>query len=177
MIRAAKLDASLYEEVEADEGATTQAIIVVILSSVCSGIGTAIGSALAGHGTGAIGIGLFGGLVSALIGWFIWSFITYFVGTNVFGGMASFVELLRTIGFSNAPGVLLLFSFVPILGGLISAAVWIWSLVAMVVAVRQALDFSTGKAILTCIVGWVVTIVLLIVLGILLAIPLFILGA
>ena len=176
MIRAAKLDASLYEEVEADVGATTQAIIVVILSSICSGIGAAIGIALTGDSLSGIAVGLFGGLLSTFVGWFLWSFITYFVGTNVFGGTASFGELLRTIGFSDSPGVLLFFSFIPILGGLISTAVWIWKLVAMVTAVRQALDFSIGKAILTCIVGWVVQLVLLIIIGILLAIPFILLG-
>ena len=172
MIRAARLDVSLYEEVEADDTATTQAFIVVMLSSICSGIGTALGKALTGHGVGDISVGLFGGLFSALIVWLVWSSITYFVGTKVFGGTASSGELLRTIGFSDSPGVLLIFSFVPILGGLISFAVWVWGLVAMVVAVRQALDFTTGKAILTCIVGWIVNLVLLVIIGLFVAIPL-----
>lgn len=177
MRRAAMLDPSLYEEVEADETATTQALIVVLISSICSGLGTAIGQAIAQKGAGAIGTGLFGGLFSALIVWFAWSFITYFIGTKVFGGSASFGELLRTLGFSNSPGVLLILSFIPILGGLISFAVWFWGLVAMVVAVRQALDFDTGKAILTCIVGWIVALVLLVVIGFFVAIPFILLGA
>jgi hypothetical protein len=171
MIRAARLDISLYEEVERDDRATTQALIVVILSSICSGIGTALSNALARNELGGIGIGLFGGLFSALIVWLAWSFITYFVGVKVFGGTASYGELLRTIGLADAPGVLLVFSFVPILGGMVSFAVWVWGLMAMVVAVKQALDFSTGKAVLTCIVGWITALVLLVIIGILLAIP------
>jgi hypothetical protein len=171
MIRAARLDVSLYEEVEADEGATTQALIVVMLSSICAGIGTAIWEAMMGHGPGSILIGLVGGVVSALIFWFIWSFVTYFIGTKVFDGRASFGELLRTIGFSNSPGVLLFFSFIPILGGLLSFAVWIWQLMSMVVAIRQALDFTTGKAILTCIVGLIVAMILLVIIGFFIAIP------
>jgi hypothetical protein len=103
------------------------------------------------------------GSLLALLGWGIWSFITYFIGTRVFGGTATYEELLRCIGFSDAPGVLSILSFIPVLGGLILLVTWIWSLVAMVVAVRQALDFSTGKAILTCIIGWVVRIVVIIV--------------
>jgi hypothetical protein len=177
MIRAARLDASLYEEVEADEEATLQAVMVVILTSICSGIGTAIGQALIGSGFGMMSIGFFGGLFSALIGWVIWSFITYFVGTKVFGGTASFGELLRTIGFSNSPNVLLILSFIPILGGFISFGVWFWVLAAMIVAVRQALDVSTGNAILTCIVGFIATIIFIVALGIVLAIPFFILGS
>lgn len=176
MIRAARLDISLYEEVERDDRATTQALIVVILSSISSGIGTALRNALAGNELGGIGIGLFGGLFSALIVWLAWSFITYFVGTKVFGGTASYGELLRTIGFADAPGVLLVFSFIPILGGIVSFTVWVWGLMAMVVAVKQALDFSTGKAVLTCIVGWITALVLLVIIGILLAIPLIFLG-
>jgi len=171
MIRAARLDVTLYEEVEADEGATTQAFIVVMLSSICAGIGTGIREALLGQGPGRIGIGLVGGLVSAALFWFIWSFITYFVGTKVFGGTASFGELLRTIGFSNSPGVLMILSFIPILGGLVSFGVSIWQLVSMVVAVRQALDFSNGKAVLTCIVGWIASTILLVIIGIIIAIP------
>ena len=123
-----------------------------------------------------IGTGLFSGLFLALIVWYIWSFITYLVGTKIFGGTASAGELLRTIGFADAPGVLLIFSFIPFLGGLISFAVSIWGLVAMVVAVRHALDFSTGKAILTCVAGWIVSIVLLVIIGILLAIPFILIG-
>ena len=176
MMRAAKLDASLYEEVEADETATTQALIVVLLSSICSGIGSAIGGALSGQGLGGIGLGLIGGLFSALIAWLIWSFITYLIGTKVFGGTASFNELLRTLGFSNSPGVLLILSFIPILGGLLSFGVWIWGLAAMVTAVRQALDFTTGKAVLTCIVGWIVAIVFLVIIGMVLALPFLLFG-
>jgi len=165
------LDVTLYEEVEADETATTQAILVVILSSVCSGIGTAISQALSGHGLGGMGLGLIGGLFSSLIAWLIWSFITYIIGTKVLGGVASFNELLRTIGFSNSPGILSILSFIPILGGLISFTVWIWRLAAMVIAVRQALDFTTGKAILTCVIGWIVAILFLVIIGMVLALP------
>ncbi len=172
MVRAAGLDASLYEEVEADDAATTQALIVVVLSSICSGIGTAVHRSLMGHGPIGVGVGLFGGLLSAIIVWFVWSFITYFVGTKVFAGSASYGELLRTIGFANSPGVLLILSFIPVLGGLISFAVWVWNLVAMVVAVRQALDFDTGKAIFTCIVGWIVALMLLVIIGVIIAVPL-----
>jgi hypothetical protein len=176
MIRAAQLDATLYEEVEVDEQATTQALIVVLLASFCSGIGTAISRAITGSGSLAIGTGLFGGLVTSFITWLMWSFITYFVGTRIFGGTASFGELLRTIGFSDSPGVLLIFSFIPILGGLLSFGVWVWGLIAMVVAVRHALDFSTGNAILTCVVGWIASVILLVVIGILFAIPFLLLG-
>lgn len=176
MIRAARLDPTLYEEVERDETATTQALLVVVISSLSSGIGSALSQALAGQDAAGIGFGLVVGLFSALIVWFIWAFITNLVGTTFLGGTAVFGELLRTLGFSNAPGALLILSFIPVLGGILSFIVWIWGLAAMVVAVRQALDFSTGRAILTCIVGWIVAIVLLTIIGVVLAIPLVLLG-
>jgi len=165
------LDASLYEEVEADQTATTQALYVVLLASVSHGIGTAISQGLRGPGAAGVGIGFFGGLVSALLLWLVWSFITYFVGTRAFGGRATYGELLRTIGFANAPNLLGIFTFIPILGGLLSFALWVWALVAMIMAVRQALDFSTGKAILTCVVGFIGAVVLFAIVAIILAVP------
>ena len=162
MIRAAKLDASLYEEVEKDATATNQALLVVVIASVCSGIGSAIGGQMAG-GMGGPVVGLVVGVVTALVGWFVWSFITYFIGTRLFKGPkteATYGQLLRCIGFSDSPLVLSILSFIPILGGIISFVASIWALVAMIVAVRQALDFSTGRAIATCIVGFIVLVVL-----------------
>jgi hypothetical protein len=161
MIRAARLDVSLYEEVEKDVTAMNQAVLVVVIASICAGIGMAI-EKMAG-GLGGIVFGLVLGVITALIGWFIWSFITYFIGTRVFKGpetKSTYGELLRCIGFSSSPGVIRILSFIPILGGVIAFVAMIWSLVAMVIAVRQALDFSTGRAIATCIVGFVVLVVI-----------------
>jgi hypothetical protein len=79
--------------------------------------------------------------------------------TKVFKGpetSATWGELLRTIGFSNSPGIFRFFSFVPFVGGLISFAASVWALIAGVIAVRQALDFTTGRAIATCVVGWLI---------------------
>lgn len=162
MIRAARLDVSLYEEVEKDVKATNQAILVVVISSICAGIGLAIGGQMAG-GLGGLVPGLVIGAITALVGWFVWSFITYFIGTKLFKGPkteATYGELLRCIGFSSSPGVLRILFFIPILGAIIVFIASIWSLVAMVIAVRQALDFSTGRAIATCIVGFIVMVVI-----------------
>ena len=162
MIRAAKLDVSLYEEVEKDTTATKQALLVVVIASICSGIGTAIG----GQMSTGVGGGIFGlvvGIISALVGWLIWSFITYFIGTRLFKGPkteATYSQLLRCIGFSDSPRVLAILGFIPVIGGIIAIAAMIWSLIAMVIAVRQALDFTTGRAVATCIVGFIVLIII-----------------
>lgn len=158
MTRAAKLDVNLYEEVEADTTANRQALLAVVLVSVASGIGTGI-AGLATKGGLWFVWGLLIGLVGSIIGWLAWSFLAYILGTRVFKGpetSATWGELLRTIGFSNSPGIFRFFSFVPFIGGLISFAASVWALIAGVIAVRQALDFTTGRAIATCIVGWLI---------------------
>jgi len=153
MIRAAKLDVNLYEEVEADKGAMGQAMQVVILSSVAAGIGTI-------STTGIKGLVL--GTIVALVGWFIWAFLTYFIGTRLLPEpqtKADYGELLRTIGFSSSPGVLRVLGIIPMLGNILNFIVGIWMLVAMVIAVRQALDYkSTWRAVGVCLIGWIVQI-------------------
>jgi hypothetical protein len=164
MIRAARLDSDLYEEVEADRDATSQAAIVVVIAAVCAGIGAGIRAGMSGNG-GVIG-SVIGAVVFALLSWVIWSYVTYFIGTRLFGGTATPGELLRTIGFANSPGVFYILGFIPGLGGLIRLVVYVWLLVAGVIAVRQALDFDTGKAIMTTVIGWLVPLILLFILGI-----------
>jgi hypothetical protein len=153
MVRAAKLDVNLYEEVEADKSAMGQALGVVILSSVAAGIGT----------IGTIGLkGLVLGTIAALLGWFIWAFLTYFIGTKLLPEpqtKSDYGELLRTIGFSSSPGVLRVLGIIPLLGGILNLLTGIWMLVAMVIAVRQALDYkSTWRAAGVCLIGWIVQI-------------------
>ncbi|MFQ6059464.1 MAG: YIP1 family protein [Anaerolineae bacterium] len=166
MIRAARLNIDVYEEVERDEAATTEALIVVVLVSLLAGVGSGLATLLsrqAGFG-GAVGSLIFG-VIAALIGWVIWAFLTYFIGTRLFGGTATWGELLRTLGYAYTPGVLGVFSFIPCLGALLAFVGAIWQLVATIVAVRQALDFDTTKAVLTCIIGWVILIIIFATLG------------
>lgn len=163
MVRAATLDADLYEEVEADRGATRQALLVVLVYSVCAGIGSGLASIPAITAVQFF-VSLLLGMVSALVFWAIWSFITFLIGTKVFKGpqtSATYTELLRTVGFSASPGVLLILVFIPFIGWLFSFGALIWMLVAMVVAVRQALDFSTWRALGTCAVGAVLYLLLM----------------
>ena len=147
---AAMLDVATYEEVEHDNDATGQAAVVVIIVAIC----TALGAIWRG------GPSIIAGPISAILGWLMWSAVTYLIGDKLLGGTATWGELLRTIGFAQAPGVLMIFGIIPILGGLVRAVVAIWLLFTGVVAIRQALDFSTGKAILTALLGWIVMVAL-----------------
>lgn len=147
---AAMLDVPTYEEVEADHSATGQAAGVVVLSAIALGIGAAA----------AGGRGIFGGLIAALVGWLVWAGVTYLIGDKLLGGTATWGELLRTIGFAHAPGVLMVLAIIPLLGWLVTAVVGIWMLIAGVIAIRQALDFSTGKAIGTALLGWLALFVI-----------------
>jgi hypothetical protein len=159
MIRAAKLDVSLYEEVEADKDALKQATVVVVMSSLAAGVGAS------SHG----GIGaLIVGSISALAGWYVWSFLTYWIGTRFLPEPqtnADYGELLRSIGFSSSPGVIRVLGVVPGWTGLVFFAVSIWMLVAMIVAVRQALDYTGApRAVAVCAIGWIVQVLILAVL-------------
>jgi hypothetical protein len=151
MVRAAKLDVNLYEEVEADKQAMGQALGVVLLSSLAAGIGS--------FGTTGIN-GLLLGTVGALLGWFVWAFITFLVGTKLLPEPqteADYGQLLRTIGFSSSPGLLRILGIVPILGTIVFIVCGVWMLAAMIIAVRQALDYkSTWRAVGVCIIGWII---------------------
>jgi hypothetical protein len=145
MVGAATLNIATYEEVEHDQTATGQAAGVVALVAVASAIGS--------YGLGGV-YGSLGQLVSAFIGWVVWSAVTLLIGTKVFGGTADMGEMLRTLGFAQSVGVIKVLGIVPLLGWIAGLAAGIWMLVCGVVAVRQALDFTTGKAIGTVILGW-----------------------
>jgi hypothetical protein len=154
IVGAAKLDVRVYEEVEADTSALGQAMAVVVLSSVAAGIG-----AIGHRGV----MGLIGGTVAALIAWFIWAFVTYLIGTKMLPEpqtSSDVGELLRTTGFSSSPGLLRVFGLVPVLGGVVVFVANIWMLVAMIIAVRQALDYnSTWRAIGVCLLGWLLLVI------------------
>lgn len=154
IIRAAKLDVELYEEVEADKEALNQAMLVVILSGFAAGIG------LLRIAPG--GAGIVSGTIGALIGWFMWALLTYWIGAKLFPEpqtRSDLGELLRTIGFSSSPGLIRVLGIVPGLSGPIFLITSVWMLIAMVIAVRQALDYkSTWRAIGVCFAGWIIQV-------------------
>ena len=153
MIAAARLDVTVYEEVEADSSATGQAAGVVALAAVASGIGSIRSDDLVG--------GVIGGLIGALVGWAVWAAVTYLIGSVVYKGTASWGELLRTLGFAQSPGLLYVIGIIPGIGDLAKFIIGCWVLITGIVAIRQALDISTGKAVVVAILGWVLLMILM----------------
>jgi hypothetical protein len=163
LIGAAALDSTIYEEVEADRRATGQALTVIILSSLAAGVGSR------GLGGATLPNAAFFGLVS-LMAWGAWALLTLQIGGRLLPEPQTSVdvgELLRTTGFAAAPGILRVFGILPGVTIPVFVITAVWMLAAMVVAVRQALDYrSTGRAIIVCVLGWVMAIGLAVALGI-----------
>ncbi len=149
MVRAAMLDVDTYEEVEADTAANWQALAVVVLAALAMGIGSIENSGVSG---------IFWHTLVAVVGCYVWAFVTYFIGTRLLPTsetVADHGELLRTIGFSSGPGILRVLMIFPPLSLWVFGICTLWMLVAMVVAVRQALDYtSTLRAIGVCAIGF-----------------------
>lgn len=155
-IGAVKLDVRTFEDVEADRGATTQALAVVVLSSLAGGLGLNFG---------AFDAPVIQRIVIALIAWVLWGGLTYVIGVYVMPEpqtRTSIGELLRTIGFAAAPGILRVFGPVPGIGRLIYGVATFWMVVAMVVAIRQSLDYkSTARAIVVCVLAGLIPLLAL----------------
>jgi hypothetical protein len=150
MIGAARLRTDIYEEVEADKSGTLQAMLVVVVVALATGIG-ALGSTSI--------LGFVGGIVGALAGWSLWAWITYFIGTRILRTSATnadWGQMARALGYAQSPGILKVFGIVPVVGPLVFAVASIWQLVAMVIAIRQALDYtSTLRAVGVTVIGFI----------------------
>ena len=165
LVGAAALDSAIYEDVEADRGATAQAFTVVLLSSLAGGLGA---SGLSG---GPVNFAFFS--MVSLLSWAAWALVTYTIGAHLLPEpqtRADVGELLRTIGFATTPGLLSVLAIRTPLAKPVFAVTAVWMLVAMVVAVRQALDYtSTARAVAVCVIGWVLAIAFAFALGLLFA--------
>ena len=160
LYRAVILDSELYEEVEADKSLTRQALMTVALVAIIEGI-----FSLGAQNQGLL-IGLSQSILGSITRWVMWAFFIAFVGTRILPEPeteSNTGELLRTLGFAYAPGVLYVFASLPIIGSIVQLLVPLWQLAAMVVAVRQALDFSsTTRAIGVCVVAFFLMVLTLI---------------
>jgi hypothetical protein len=173
MVRAAMLDSALYEAVEKDKTLDREARNVVILVALADGIGLALAQALSAEGLkpGRALLWLLFGVIAGVFVYYLWSYVTFRVGRALYRGGSDIGQVRRTIGYAQAPRALALLWFVPTIGPALGALGWLWALVAGIVAVRQALDFTTGRAIVTVIVGWLVAFVIFWLVAFLVGIP------
>jgi hypothetical protein len=153
MVGASFLSIDTFEEVEHDQEATLQAAGVVAMVAVAQALG-------------ASPLGVFGAVRAALfavVGWAVWAGVSYLLGSKLFGAEATWGEVMRTLGFAQAPGLLLILGIIPILGLPITLLVALWMLVAGFIGLRQALDVGNGKTLATVLVGWCIYAVLAVV--------------
>jgi hypothetical protein len=168
MLGAARLDAAIYEEVEADATATSQAVVVIVLSSVATAIGFAR--------TAQVDLPLMVAYTTtALAAWLIWSALLYLIGVHLLPGpetRATVGEVLRTTGFAATPGLLRILGFLPIVGMAFFVLGSVWMLAAMFVAIRQALDYRhVTRALAVCVVGWLLSLLFVAIIGFVFAVP------
>jgi hypothetical protein len=148
IVRAIRLDWTVFREIAEDENAMKEAAIIVVVVSFLAAIG-------GGIGTGNFILSfLIGWMVAILVGWIGWAVLTYFVGTLLFKGKSGIPEMMRVLGYASAPKLLGLFGFIPCIGWLMGPVGWVLSLVAGIIAVREAMDFDTVKAIVTVLISW-----------------------
>ena len=167
IFRAIRLDWTVFQEIAEDESAMSQAAIIVAVVTFISSIGTAIGVLIGGGAFGRAVLSFFGDWIinGILIGWIGWAIITYFVGTAMFQGKTDIPEMMRVLGYASAPKLLGLLGFIPCVGWIFALAGWLLSLIAGVIAVREAMEFETSQAIVTVVIGVIVAVVISLILG------------
>jgi hypothetical protein len=151
IVRAIRLDWTVFAEIAKDRDALKEAAIIVVIVTFLSAIGTGIKAASFGAFVGDW-------LTGILVGWIGWAIITYFVGRMLFKGETDILEMLRVLGYASAPYLLGLLSFIPCVGPLFPVIGWVLALIAGVLAIREAMDFDTSNAIVTVFIGWIIVV-------------------
>ena len=170
MFRAAMLDPLAFDEIKEDRSAMTQAVQVIIIVSAIGVINSLVQTVYAPaeavlQSDAATTIGT--SVATTVLGWLIWALLAYLLGTGVFGGAASYGEVLRAMAFAQSPSVISILAvplvFVPaagaVLGGLLGLVATLWVLIVSVIATRQTLGISTGKAVVISVIIAIVLVV------------------
>jgi hypothetical protein len=161
------LDWTVFREIAQDQEALKQAAIIVLVVTFLSALGVTGGMLISQVDAGTAILGFFvdwfvNGIV---IGWIGWSILTYLVGTTLFKGKTDVQEMMRVLGYASAPRLLGLFGFIPCVGWIIAIAGWVLSLIAGIIAIREAMDFETGNAIITVVISWIAAFVVALIIN------------
>lgn len=159
IMRAALLDKEFYKEVEADTSLNQEALMIVVAVSVIAGIGSFFAVLIAGTPLKAF-LALIVNSAIGVANYYIWAYVTHYIGTNLFSGDADPGELLRVLGYASAPRLLGLLGFIPCIGWLFALGGAIWALVAAFYGVREALDLDTTETLITVFLGWLVVLII-----------------
>jgi len=164
VVGAMTLKASTFQEIEHDQTAMGQAVGVIVLAAVSLGLGNLYWGGITGIITG---------IITSLLAYGVWAVVVWLVGTKVMPDPATKADLpetFRTIGFAASPGVLGIITIIPILGWLILFGIYIWQIAAMVVAVREVLDYTdTIKAVIVVVIGFLAYLVVGVIMGMMFA--------
>jgi len=151
---ALSLDANFYENALNTPRNRRLARTIVILAAVSHALGSAFILLINRVTLPMLVLALLGSGISVVAGYYFWTFTIWQIGQWFKPNHASYGHLLIPIGFAYAPQVLNFLTLIPLLGRPIQLALGIWSLLAVIVAVRQGLDISTPWSALICLVGW-----------------------
>jgi Yip1 domain len=161
LMRAIRLDAKFYREAAETPALSGEAALVAVVVALLAALGGAVGSS---RPLVLLLVELANGLV---FGWLLWALISFLVGT-VLGGKSGVGEMARVLAYASTPRLLGVLGFIPCIGWLIRLAGWLLSLVAGIIAIRESMEFSTGRAVVTAIIGWLVYVAATITLAVLL---------
>jgi hypothetical protein len=167
ILRIIKLDFSVFREIESDPNATVQAAIVVVLASGLSAIGTAFSA----DTSQALAPAFLGSFISGVVGWLVWSAVTHFAGKALYQSGGTLEQMLRVVGYANAPRFLGVFGSIPCLGYLAGLAGLILSLIAVIMAISEGLDVSTGQAVIVAVVGLLAFGAVMVIVGVVFGLP------
>ncbi|MCB8982961.1 MAG: YIP1 family protein [Ardenticatenaceae bacterium] len=171
------LDREVFRDIEQDESSLSQAAIIVLLVAILAGIGAAGAAAMGAAAVQSLSnfagdldlpsltpsFGAAGAFINAFVGafisWGVWALVTYFIGVKVFNGESTVSEMMRLIGFAQAPRLMSVFSFIPCIGFLFSFAGWIWAIVTSIIAIQEGVDLDAGKSFATILLSIVAVII------------------
>jgi hypothetical protein len=159
IMRIVKLDFSVFREIESDPNATVEAAIIVAVTTLISAVASTIGS---DHAVASF----VQSVINGLAGWVVWSAVTYFVGRSMFAGGGTLVQMLRVLGYANAPRILSILVVVPCFGWLAVLIGWLLSIVAGIMAIKEALDVELGTAIAVVIIGVIAMVIFWLIVGV-----------